>query len=98
MQAFLDVKAGLSPAMFLDLLEGGLRMVQDCKPGGFDPAAFASRPIPVPPKRWVGPGGRTPHEQSYVEQAPNELKALVSQDQARSAALPIRQGARHEPP
>ena len=32
-EAIHAVKAGLPQAMFLDWLEGGLRLVEDCKPG-----------------------------------------------------------------
>ncbi len=34
MHAFIDVKAGLPDDLFFDWLEGGLRNVQACKPGG----------------------------------------------------------------
>ncbi len=34
MHAFVDVKAGLPDDLFFDWLEGGLRMVEGCKPGG----------------------------------------------------------------
>ena len=34
LQAVLDIRAGISPDLFGDWLEGGLRMVEGCKPGG----------------------------------------------------------------
>ena len=90
------VKAGLPHAMFLDWLEGGLRMVEDCKPGGGVFGAFwrdaAAGRIPEPPKRHVGSGGRTPHEQAYLMQNIDNLKASIERKIAWSKALPIRQG------
>lgn len=34
MDVFIDIKAGLPNDIFIDWLEGGLRMVEGCKPGG----------------------------------------------------------------
>ncbi len=34
MHAFIHVKGGLPDEVFFDWLEGGLRMVEGCKPGG----------------------------------------------------------------
>ena len=90
------VKAGLSHAMFLDWLEGGLRLVEDCKPGGGIFGAYwrnAERgKLPPPPRRIVGEGGRTAHEQAYLEQSLDHLKGSLKCQVAWSKALPIRQG------
>lgn len=96
MQAVLDVKAGLSHAMFADWLESGLRLVEDCKPGGGIFGACwrdAKRgEIPPPPQRIVGKGGRTEHEQAHLEQTLDNLKGSLDRQIAWSKALPIRQG------
>ena len=96
MQAVLDVKAGLSHAMFIDWLENGLRLVEDCKPGGGIFGAYwrdAKRgEIPEPPRRRVGEAGRTAHEDAYFNQALDNLGGSLDRQIAWSAALPIRQG------
>ncbi len=95
MDAVYAVKAGLSHAMYLDWLEGGLRLVEDCKPGGGAFGAIwreAYGDMPAPPKRIIGSGGRTPHEQAYLEQELNMLRASLDSRIAWSKALPIRQG------
>ncbi len=95
MDAIHSVKAGLPHAMFLDWLEGGLRLVEDCKPDG---GAFGAiwrdvrGPIPAPPERHVGKGGRTPHEDAYLKQNLDSLIASLDRKIAWSEALPIRQG------
>ena len=89
------VRAGLSPALFLDWIEGGLRMVEDCKPGGGAFGAIwrdAYGDIPEPPRRFIGSGGRTPHEEAHLQQAIRGLKASLDQQIAWSNALPIRRG------
>ncbi len=95
MDAVHAIKAGLSHAMYLDWLEGGLRLVEDCKPGGGAFGAIwrdAYGDMPPPPKRIVGSGGRTPHEQAYLEQTLGNLRASLDRQAAWSKALPIRQG------
>ena len=96
MQAVLALKAGLSQAMFADWLEAGLRLVEDCKPGGGVFGAYwrnAERGnMPPPPRRIVGEGGRTAHEQAYLEQTLDNLKGSLERQIAWSKALPIRQG------
>ena len=96
MHAFIDVKRGLSDAMFLDWLEGGLRLVQDCKAdgGSFRAVVAETGRVPKPPRRWVGPGGRTAHEQAYLEQTLGDLRASIDRSADWSAGLPIRQGGR----
>ncbi len=88
------VKAGLSHAMFLDWLEGGLRLVEDCKPGGGIFGAYwreaKQGEIPAPPRRIVGEGGRTEHEQAYAMQCLDQLKGSLDRQIAWSKALPIR--------
>ena len=94
MQAVLDVKAGLSHAMFLDWLESGLRLVEDCKPGGGTFGAYwreaKAGQIPAPPKRIVGTGGRTEHEDAYLRQCLDNLQGSLERRVAWSEALPIR--------
>ena len=94
----LDVKQGLSEPMFVDWLESGLRLVEDCKPGGGIFGAYwreaEAGQIPAPPKRIVGEGGRTAHEQAYVEQCLDQLKGSVNRQIAWSKALPIRRGGK----
>ena len=96
MDAVHSVKAGLSHAMFVDWLESGLRLVEDCKPGGGAFGAYwqeAERgQIPEPPRRIVGKGGRTDHEQAYLMQTLDQLKGSLEHQIAWSKALPIRQG------
>jgi hypothetical protein len=96
MQAVLDVKAGLSHAMFVDWLESGLRLVEDCKPGGGIFGAYwreAKRgQIPAPPRRIIGEGGRTPHEQAHLQQCFDNLQGSLQRQMEWSKALPIRQG------
>ena len=96
MQAVLDVKSGLSHAMFVDWLESGLRLVEDCKPEGGIFGAYwreAERgQIPAPPKRRIGNGGRTAHEEAYLRQSFDNVRGSLEQQIAWSKALPIRQG------
>lgn len=98
MQAVLDVKAGLSHAMFVDWLENGLRLVEDCKPGGGIFGAYwreAKRgEIPPPPRRIVGEGGRTPHEEAHMMQSLDNLQGSLQRQIAWSKSLPIRRGGK----
>lgn len=95
MHAFLDVKQGLSEPMFLDWLESGLRLVEDCKPGGGVFGAYwreAKRgQIPEPPHRIVGEGGRTAHEDAWLRQSLDNLQGSLQRQIDWSNALPIRQ-------
>ncbi len=98
MDAVHAVKAGLSHAMFLDWLEGGLRLVEDCKPGGGIFGAYwreaKQGEIPAPPRRRVGKAGRTEHEQAHMMQCLNRLTGSLDRQIAWSEALPIRQGGK----
>ena len=98
MDAVHAVKAGLSHDKFLDWLEGGLRLVEDCKPGGGAFGAYWREvehgQIPPPPRRLIGSGGRTDHEQAYLEQTLNALQGSIKHEIAWSRALPIRKGGK----
>ncbi len=95
MDAVNAVKAGLSHAMFVDWLESGLRLVEDCKPGGGIFGAYWREAdqgmIPEPPKRRVGEGGRTEHEDAYLRQTLGALRGSLDRQIAWSKALTIRQ-------
>jgi hypothetical protein len=80
--------------------ESGLRLVEDSKPGGGVFGAYWREAkhgeIPPPPRRGVASrnGGRTGHEQAYLEQSLDKLLRSVEHEIAWSKALPIRNGGK----